>query len=397
MCRTQKRPSPMSVERTHRRRGLSAALLVALTLSAPAAVAAAPEPLVLPLTGLVVAPPDATTRHRVTSDWGFDDTASFYEARDVIDALDDSNSTTRTLWISVGWFAIGSCVDVLADAPIDDAWTLEKLSLWGARWTLRGGIYRGGGVHDGQGIVTTCVERGLRKQLVMSRFVPGELAPPTRSKLVAAVRADALMRNVYRAFHNDAVAPTAPARSSSVVDHGAVPARREVSLYWTGLTFMLPDDGFIWMTNGDTPGVDRLERMAPALSELVVSVVRLDLDLPCSEAFDDNAGAAWERPAGLPADWEPGPTVVEAQVRAVSACHRLPQGLLVVAVVSATTATDIAAVAPLLDALRDAGRQPPAPAGPSLAKREALLRVRPTSLLRAARAPRATFAFGRRR
>lgn len=348
-------------------------LLTLLCVAAPTAAHARDEELVLPIAGLVVAKPTVPGReYRQSSTWGFAEMATQFESRDVIDEI-DGGTMFGSVWVSVGWFAIGSCADVVADAPIDASWTATKVALWGARWTARGGIYRGGGAHDGDPVVTLCLERGLRKQLVVSRFVPAGTPTPTRPEMLALVRKDELVRRIHRAFRDDAVRVTAPARTASVEDHGDTPARRDVIMLWTGITLALPDDGFIWMTGSEASGIDRFERMAPALPELAMSVARVDVDIPCAAAFAQIDGPT-QKPLGpVPAGWEAGPTAKDSGFHALSVCHRSRGGLIVVAVVTAARSPELGSIAALLEAIAAAADKPPVtPANPS---REARTRL----------------------
>ncbi len=296
------------------------ALSMLVWLGAATGQAFAGGEVVLPLAGIAVdLPARAGLGYEVTGSWKLDGMA--FEGGDTIDEL-RAGKVVATTWVSVGWFEVGGCLDVLRYAPIEAPWELPKVALWGTRWAARGGIYRGGSEMDGRPVVTLCLERGERKQLVLSRFPIEAVASggtTQRAQLLREVRRSEVLRRIYRSFAKDRTVVTAPARDAR--NRGEIAAQREVTMLWSEVTLTLPDDGFVWVTGADLAGVDRFERMAPALPELSLAVARVDAPMTCrGDGLALVGGQALARPpTGLPAGWEAGPTSVGARCIAASA------------------------------------------------------------------------------
>lgn len=333
------------------------ALLAALlTLIGAGHALAADHKVVLPLAGLAVdLPAKAGLDYVVSGSWLIDGIT--FEGGDTIDEV-RAGEVVATSWISIGWFEVNGCLEVLRHAPIDDPWELPKVALWGGHWAVRGGTYRGAGEMKGRPIVTVCGERGERKQLVLSRFPietgrtgeTGKAGAPQRAELLREVHKSVVLRRIYRSFLADRTAVSAPARDAR--NRGEVAAMREVTMLWSEITFTLPDDGFVWVTGADLAGIDRFERMAPAVPELSVAVARVDAPMSCGEALALVGGEPSARtPTGLPTGWQPGPTSLGAQHRSLSACRAFRWGVLVVGVINASKALDYTPVAPLLEAI----------------------------------------------
>jgi len=328
-------------------KGRSTVVLMMMLATGPAA-ARADDTVTLTLAGLAIDLPHKDgVDYVVSGSWRTD--GSSFEGGDAIDEVRDGRSMSTT-WASIGWFEDGGCLDLLRLAPIDDAWEFPRLALWGARWTARGGIYRGGGEMDGRPIVTLCVERGERKQLVLSRFALDLATTATRTQLLRDARKSEVLRRVYRSFAGDRTVASAPAREAR--NRGTIAAAREVTMLWSEVTFTLPDDGSIWIAGADLSGIDRFERMAPALPELSTAVARVDAPFTCGEALALVGGEALAKPAtSLPTGWLAGPTSTGPTHRSLSACRAFKWGVLVVGVVSASKAFDYGPVAPLLEAI----------------------------------------------
>jgi hypothetical protein len=322
--------------------------------------AVAREPLVLPLTGITIeAPPGGD--YTVDAAWSLLEDGYVFEGRDAIVAR-TSGVERGVTWVSAGWFAPGSCEEVIARAPVEASWAVSRVLLWGRRWTARGGIYRGGDGLDGKPFVSLCLERGAKKQIVMSHFFQGG-APTDRAPMLAAVRKDALLRAIARAVSREQFSPGAPLRDGRVVNRGVIPARHALSMVWVGGALTLPDDGFVWVAGAEL-GVDVYDRMVPALPELSVSVGRIDTTDGCAAVFELLPGKVPETPTGVPEGWSIGPGTAATDHHTWSLCRAFPWGMLVAGVVDGSSARDLRPVAPLLEAIA-AAAQPPS----ELAKR----------------------------
>lgn len=326
-------------------------LALALFASAPG-TAAAREPLVLPLTGISVdAPPGA--EYTVDAVWSLLEDGYVFEGHDAI-VTGAAGGDGAVTWVSAGWFAPGGCDEVIARAPIEGAWTASRVGLWGRRWAARGGTYRGGDALDGKPFVSLCLERGAKKQLVMSHFFQGR-GPTDRAPMLAAVRKDALLRAIARAAFREQFSPGVPLRDGRVVNRGVIPARHALSMVWVGGALTLPDDGFVWVAGAEL-GVDVYDRMAPALPELSVSVGRIDTTDGCAAVFELLPGKVPEMPSGVPEGWSIGPGTAAADHFTWSLCRAFPWGMLVAGVVDGSIARDLRPVAPLLEAIAAAAQ-----------------------------------------
>lgn len=273
-----------------------------------------PGPVVLPLSGLSLElpadPRDGFTWNLSASYALTGDGASF-DGRDVLDEKVQDHLVAGT-WIQVGYFNAGDCKATVAASKLTDTWT-EDRDLYGLRWCLRGGSFDLGQPLGKVPAVAMCTHRKGRKDLLLHRFFLDLPLNSSRETLVAALGETRALPRIARAWQQDAWAAVTPQQRSEVRNRGTINPVRTVKQAYSGLVFTLPDDGYVWLARaGDKDeAVDWLDRMAPALHEVTLEVIRVP-DTTCQAVFD--AITAEKRydapPSHIPEGWTIGPTLV---------------------------------------------------------------------------------------
>ena len=131
----------------------------------------------------------------------------------------------------------------------------------------------------------------------------------------------------------------------------------------SGLDLTLPDDGFVWVARNDpeSPSVDWLDRMAPALPEVAIEVVRVPATR-CVKVFDaiTTPRKPDARSSHVPTGWVVGPSLVVDGAAERVVCRDDVGGALLVGLFdvpdSGPAAGDFGPLTPPLEALAAAAR-----------------------------------------
>ncbi|MFO0749577.1 MAG: hypothetical protein U1F43_28485 [Myxococcota bacterium] len=324
-------------------------------------------PAVLPLSGLRIELPAKKGRtYAVSGSWRIADAGQSFDARDVIDEHRGDELVAGT-WVMVGWFTAGGCPAVLRQGAIDAPWEEAQAKLWGATFAARGGVFSFEGALGRQPVVMLCAERDARKSLLLYHFFIGRPETMTSAEMLRALRAEPIPARAFRAWTKDASVPVASLRRAEVRDRNEAGTTlpKVFELANTGLSVIVPDDGFVWLPHRGPDGVDQLDRLAPALPEVTLELARVEGQVTCEDAFELLANPL-PSPAlsGLPAAWKAGPTLsFPRNERELTMCTEMPWGAIVAGIFivpSKLGATvDLAAYAPMLDQILAAGERAP--------------------------------------
>ncbi|MRR17484.1 MAG: hypothetical protein EG826_13610 [Deltaproteobacteria bacterium] len=314
---------------------------------------------VLSLSGLEIdlPPAPAGVTYKVSGSWSLHD-ASF-DGRDVVDELKDDVLTAGN-WVHVGYFDAGDCGQAVAEAKLDQSWKTD-LSLWGAQWKVRGGIFTFDGALGRKPAVALCTKKDRTKSILLYRFFIDQPESMTRAAMLDALAKAAVPEAAWRSYREPRIAPVAPTKRSEVKNRGSISPNRREKLPSTGLDVQLPDDGFVWLVERrkekDTT-VDTLSRMAPALPDVWVEMARFDQP-NCAAAFA--MLQIEKRPVAarnLPAGWESGPQLVVGGDLELTACRHAARGVVIVGIFQGPRETDVAYLIPLLESIGRAALQP---------------------------------------
>ena len=151
-----------------------------------------------------------------------------------------------------------------------------------------------------------------------------------------------------------------PRVAAYCASHGPVTgetlAARTVTLTNAGFDLDIPDDGFVWLARHNAEsGSDFLDRMAPSLPDVSMEVAYL------AGMDGETAFAAFDvekrdvAPLNLPDDWDAGPQLVlgDGQLE-LTASYETLGGVVIVGIFQEAGDLDVAALAPMLEAIADA-------------------------------------------
>jgi hypothetical protein len=349
-------------------RGLFAWLALSLAvLSAPAVrgdqVEVKPGKVALPLSGLEIELPKDPRK-----DFTWQLTASFsekdggYDGRDVIDEKIGNRLQAGT-WVHLGYFTAGDCRKTVATADLADDWTAE-VELAGLKMAARGGIF----TFDDKDIgkvpaVVLCGHREGHKDLLLYHFYVADPAIG-REAILAGLPNVAAVERTVRSWLADRWVPVVPLRRPEVRRRGE-PPKRTVRLEKSSMDLTLPDDGYVWLHRkpAKEDAVDWLERLAPALPEVEIELVRVP-GTTCASVLDGitTARSTAPGPEYLPRDWVAGPTLLVNGSAERTVCRQAGTDALVVGVFAVPdkgpSATDFAPLGPLLNAISAAAGAP---------------------------------------
>lgn len=264
----------------------------------------------------------------------------------------------RTTWVKVAPFPGDACGKVVGGIAADSAWQRDGVTLWGASWVVRGG----GTLADRVGFpespfVALCTP-GERQGLVLIQFFDDGAPPADEDAAIAALGRSKVLAAVWDAYARRRTVDASPALvTPGRGDEYGWPLR----LGGVGLVVPVPEDGYVWAPAGTARGEDDIVRLAPAMPELLVKVVRAPAEVPCAELFvavsvPRAPGAARHVPKG----WKAGPVLrYPTGVRGVTACHSGPRGTFLAAITTIPESLDVKPAAQLLDALARAIDEPP--------------------------------------
>jgi hypothetical protein len=308
---------------------------------------------VLPVSGLELELPMAAEgrSYRISSSFALNENG--YDGRDVIDDVVDGVLVGGT-WISVGYFDAGGPAEVVASVSLTNDWTAQH-DAWGTTWSVHGGTFTFDGELGAQPTLVACAALGKGKSLLIHRFFLSEQLTMTQAAMCDGFAQSTVAQAAWLAYAGGRTGLVMPTRRPECRSRGSIaPVRYEV-LGNTLLELRIPDDGFVWMVRSDpSEMVDHLDLMAPAFPEVTIEVVILEGD-DCASALSvielEKRDVA---PVNLPAGWTAGPQLVVGEDLELTACHPLIDGMLVVGIFQGPQETDVAYLAPMLEALAEA-------------------------------------------
>jgi len=297
------------------------ALAASITTLAPSPLRAEPTELTsgrvtLPLSGLdIELPKDKRKGHTWSLSASYALEGEGFDGRDVIDEQLADKLVSGT-WVLVGHFTKGDCKAVLASGELADSWTAES-KLYGANFHIRGGVFDFTGELGKTATVMLCTERagleaGERKALLLYHFFIDRPTTSTQKELLAALPKRPALERATRAWLNDKVVHTPPLQQTYVRNRGDVLPNRKVTLPKAGISFELPNDGYVWLQRAaaEDEAVDWFDRLAPALPELSVEVMLAEAS--CEVVFESISAPRFDKaPAArnLPPTWMAGPVL----------------------------------------------------------------------------------------
>jgi hypothetical protein len=337
--------------------GLAALAMIAV-FALPAAAEPVPSPggpVILPITGLSIDLPPATggCTYRLSGSWIINDDDSF-DGRDVIDEA-CGDSLVSGNWVSLGYFTAGDPAAVVAATTMTSDW-LAEADLWGGHWAVHGGLFDLGEL----GIVPTAVlctpMGGGMAALFYHFFLREDPATMTQAAMLAGLEQTGALRAAWAACSQRRFATAYPASRPEIRNRGETLASRTVTLANAGFDLDIPDDGFVWLARQNAEsGSDFLDRMAPSLPDVSMEVAYL------AGMDGETAFAAFDvekrdvAPLNLPDDWDAGPQLVLGEGRLeLTASYETLGGVVIVGIFQEAGDLDVAALAPMLEAIADA-------------------------------------------
>lgn len=348
--------------------------LFALALTSCVAVRAEPvtvpgRKLVLPLSGLEIELPKPTGKGRTwhfSSSFALDD--SGFDARDVIDEKSGDDLINGT-WVSVGYFSAGDCKSVLAGLALEDA-EVGETTLGGREWNVRIGRWDFENDLGKVPMIGLCAARPDQKSVLLQHFFLDKARPMriALDTMVAAAKTHPALVAIAKAWDLDRVSETRPLTRPEVRNRGDQEPAREVRLAASNLTLTLPDDGYVWLVRKPDPSdtdqaVDWIDRLAPALPELTLAVVRIP-DASCEDVFGqlDAPRFANKHASAVPEGWVTGPVLDNDGHPEYTVCRDAGAGALVIGLHTlpedGPAAGNFLPTHDLLDAIHRAARGP---------------------------------------
>lgn len=312
-------------------------------------------PVTLPVSGLALTlpPPAEGCEYHLSGSWALTADNSF-DGRDVIDvACGDSLQSGN--WISLGYFNLGDPVAVVQGTTMTGDW-MAQATIWGQEWTVHGGMYDLGDL----GVVPTAVmctplQGGM--SALFYHFFLDDAAPTTQEAMLDGLRACSVLQTAWDACTGFKCATTYPTRRPEIRNRGEVAPSRDVVLEGAGLSFTIPDDGFVWLVRRDEEGgADYIDRMTPALPDLSLEVSYV-ADMTAAEIFAALTVTKLDpEPMVLPAGWTCGPRLVLEDKVEPTAALDLDGGVLIIGILQPKGAIDSEPLVPLIAAIGDGAR-----------------------------------------
>lgn len=280
-----------------------------------------------------------------------------YDGRDVIDEASGADLLAGT-WVTLGYFDAGGPDAVVAAVDLAERWSAQ-VDIWGASWSVAGGIYDFGNELGAKPALVACTQQGDGKALLIHRFFLAAAVDTSQAGMIAGFERAAVARAIGESYARKRVGAVVPMRRAEVRDRGDIEPSRWQHLESSLLELLIPDDGFIWLVRNDPDaGVDRLDRMAPAWPEVGLEVLTVP-DQRCGETFESIQ--VTKRPApemGVPEGWTAGPQLVLENAIELTVCHEAAAGVVVVGIFQAPDDVDIGHLAQLLEAIAEAADVP---------------------------------------
>jgi hypothetical protein len=304
------------------------------------------------MTGLEVKlPARAGVEYHVSGSWALSEKGTF-DSRDVIDEFsEESGEILAGNWVLTGYFDAGDCDSVLGLEPLDRAWT-SQTELWGATWSVRGGVYTFEDASLGRRPASImCQSDDEGRSLLLYRFLLDQPETLGQDEVMTGLSQAVVLEQAWLAYRELRTRDVQPTRRAEVRNRGKVSAQRVLELETTKLAVDLPDDGYIWLVHkGD--GSDILDRMAPSLPDLSLEVVGVD-GLSCTELFAALAKGETlpQKPRNIPAGWTAGPAVSLDGKPLVTVCHEASYGALLAGLIQDGAAFDLTPLHAVLEAL----------------------------------------------
>lgn len=314
-----------------------------------------PGKVVLPLSGLEIElPKDARKDFTWNLAASYSVANGSYDGRDVIDEYIGDKIEAGT-WVMLGYFTAGDCKKVLASQDLTDTWDAE-VEIAGRKWAARGGTYKFDSDLGKVPSVSICGHREGHKDLLLQRFYVADRTIGRKAILDGLPKVTVIDQAV-RAWLADRWAPVVPLRQTEVRRRGEA-AKSPIHLAKSGLDLTLPDDGYVWFHRKPSAGegTDWLDRMAPALPELELELIRVP-GSTCSSVLNGitTPRSSLPGPRNLPRDWVAGPTLLVDGNSERTACRQVGSDVVVVGAFATPTdgpaATDFSSLGPLFDAI----------------------------------------------
>jgi hypothetical protein len=341
-------------------------ILSLVTLAAPPARAdptqVKPGKVVLPLSGLEIELPKVT---RKDFTWNLASSYSVaggsYDGRDVIDEKIGDKIEAGT-WVMLGYFTAGDCKKVLAAQDLTDTWDAE-VEFVGRKWAARGGMYKFDSDLGKVPSVSICGHREGHKDLLLQHFYVADRTIG-RKAILAGLPKVAVIDQAARAWLADSWAPVVPLRQTEVRRRGDA-AKSPFHLAKSGIDLTMPDDGYVWIHRKPAAddSTDWLDRMAPALPELTLELIRVP-GSTCASVLNGitTARSNLPGPRNLPREWIAGPTLLVNSESERTVCRQVGSDAVVVGVFATPNklpaATDFSPLGPLLEAIAVAAWAP---------------------------------------
>lgn len=309
---------------------------------------------VLALSGLEVDLPmlPDTNAYRISGSFALDEEGN-YDGRDVIDEFSGEDLVAGT-WISLGYFSAGTPDAVVAGAGITDGWN-ASFDLWGATWSLAGGIFTFETELGAKPAIVACTEVGNGKAILIHRFFLDQPTTMSQADMLALFEQAPSPRAAWASYSQQRTGVVVPLHRPEVRSRGAKEAARWEYFETSLIEVEIPDDGYVWLLRAaPDQGVDFLDRMAPALPEVTIEVLTLP-GQTCDALF---ASIPLEKrdvvPQNLPDGWNAGPQLVVDNELELTTCHQNDAGITVIGVFQGPTNTDIGYLGPLFAAIKAA-------------------------------------------
>lgn len=268
-----------------------------------------PGRVTLRLSGLdIVLPADARQGHEWKLAASYSVDAGSFDGRDVIDEFVGDKIVAGN-WILLGYFNAGDCAKVEESVEMEDAWQGET-QYAGMTWAVRGGTYA---FDSDLGKVPTlllCGHRADHKDLLFHHFFVSD-ATLSREAMLASIPALGVFQAVADAWQTDRFGSVKPMRQGEVRSRGGSPIQT-LHLVRNNIDLTLPDDGYVWISRppAESDTTDWLSRMAPALPELEIELIKVAG--VCHEILDNigTTRANEPGPINLPGGWQVGPSLL---------------------------------------------------------------------------------------
>jgi hypothetical protein len=325
--------------------------------------------LILPLTGLELELPKPKGKGRtwqLSSSFALEDAG--FDARDVIDEKSGDDLISGT-WVSLGYFSAGECTAVLANLELEDA-EVGSTKLAGRDWNVRVGRWDFEGDLGKVPMIALCAARPDQKAMLLQHFFLDKARPMPLAiePMTAATLKHPVIVATTKAWSTDRVAEVKPLTRPEVRNRGTLKAAREVRLEHSNLTVTLPDDGYLWLVRKPDPAtpdqvVDWIDRLAPAMPEITLEVVRIP-EAQCEGFFGQLEAPrfAGKHASAVPEGWVTGPVLDIEGHPEYTICRDVGADALVVGLYAlpetGPTAGSFLPLHALLDAIYRAARGP---------------------------------------